>query len=165
MDRYNVDPLIVKKDTVRDGDALAQQAEDGQFAIFMYIVAVVSLSAFLWMLVMYRKMKYGEEDEFEADQTDVVAEEMVAKAVPEINTSAVAPIPAPLPAPVPAPALLHRNLQPPVVQPDRVVSLRYHQQVFLKVGHKNSGIILVGNTSMVSQRKGRVDQCQQRIRW
>ena len=103
MDRYNVDPLIVKKETVRDGDALAQQAEDGQFAIFMYIVAVVSLSAFLWMLVMYRKMKYGDEDEFEADQTDVVAEDMVAKAVPEINTNAVAPLPAPMPAPVPAP--------------------------------------------------------------
>ena len=47
MDRYNVDPLIVKKDTVRDGDALAQQASDGQFAIFMYLVAVASLSAFL----------------------------------------------------------------------------------------------------------------------
>ena len=45
MDRYNVGPLIVKKDTVRDGDALAQQASDGQFAIFMYLVAVASLSA------------------------------------------------------------------------------------------------------------------------
>ena len=118
MDRYNVDPLIVKKDTVRDGDALAQQAEDGQFAIFMYIVAVASLSAFLWMLVMYRKMKYGEEDEFEADQTDVVAEEMVAKAVPEINTNAVAPIPAPLPAPVPAPAAPTPKPAAPVGQPD-----------------------------------------------
>ena len=118
MDRYNVDPLIVKKDTVRDGDALAQQAEDGQFAIFMYIVAVASLSAFLWMLVMYRKMKYGEEDEFEADQTDVVAEEMVAKAVPEINTNAVAPIPAPLPAPVPAPAAPAPKPAAPVGQPD-----------------------------------------------
>ena len=40
MDRYNVDPLIVKKQTVRDGDALAQQASDGQFAIFMYVVSV-----------------------------------------------------------------------------------------------------------------------------
>ena len=84
MDRYNVDPLIVKKDTVRDGDALAQQASDGQFAIFMYLVAVASLSAFLWMLVMYRKMKYGD-DEFEADQTEVVAEEMEQKEVPELK--------------------------------------------------------------------------------
>ena len=62
MDRYNVDPLIVKEETIRDGDALAQQAGDSQFAIFMYIVTVVSLSAFLWMLVMYRKMKYGDSD-------------------------------------------------------------------------------------------------------
>ena len=104
MDRYNVDPLIVKKDTVRDGDALAQQASDGQFAIFMYLVAVASLSAFLWMLVMYRKMKYGD-DEFDADQTDVVSEEMEAKTVPELNTEMVTPqaTPAPLPAPAPAP--------------------------------------------------------------
>jgi hypothetical protein len=104
MDRYNVDPLIVKKDTARDGSALAQQASDGQFAIFMYLVAVVSLSAFLWMLVMYRKMKYGEDDEFEADQTDVVAEDMQAKTVPELKIDSVpAPMPAPIPAPVAAP--------------------------------------------------------------
>jgi hypothetical protein len=104
MDRYNVDPLIVKKDTARDGSALAQQASDGQFAIFMYLVAVVSLSAFLWMLVMYRKMKYGEDDEFEADQTDVVAEDMQAKTVPELKIDSVpAPMPAPIPAPVVAP--------------------------------------------------------------
>jgi hypothetical protein len=104
MDRYNVDPLIVKKDTARDGSALAQQASDGQFAIFMYLVAVVSLSAFLWMLVMYRKMKYGEDDEFEADQTDVVAEDMQAKTVPELKIDSVpAPMPAPMPAPVAAP--------------------------------------------------------------
>ena len=112
MDRYNVDPLIVKKDTVRDGDALAQQASDGQFAIFMYLVAVASLSAFLWMLVMYRKMKYGD-DEFEADQTEVVAEEMEQKEVPELKvqpalppkpTQVPAPIPQPTPQPTPQPA-------------------------------------------------------------
>ncbi|MGB1487359.1 MAG: hypothetical protein ACPG83_02050, partial [Candidatus Poseidoniaceae archaeon] len=103
MDRYNVDPLIVKQDTVRDGSALAQQASDGQFAIFMYLVAVVSLSAFLWMLVMYRKIKYGEE-EFEADQTDVVAEEMEQKTVPELKLDPVVPPqPNPIPAPLPQP--------------------------------------------------------------
>ena len=108
MDRYNVDPLIVKKDTVRDGDALAQQASDGQFAIFMYLVAVASLSAFLWMLVMYRKMKYGD-DEFEADQTEVVAEEMEQKEVPELKVQPALPpkptqVPAPIPQPTPQPA-------------------------------------------------------------
>lgn len=111
MDRYNVDPLIIKKETVRDGNALAQQASDGQFAIFMYLVAVASLSAFLWMLVMYRKMKYGEE-EFEADQTEVVAEEMEQKTVPELNLNPVPPKPNALPAPTPQPKVA------PLAQPD-----------------------------------------------
>lgn len=111
MDRYNVDPLIVKKETVRDGDALAQQASDDQFAIFMYLVAVVSLSAFLWMLVMYRKMKYGD-DEFEADQTDVVTEEMEAKTVPELNLNQPLPVPAPVQAPSPQPAATAPPAQP-----------------------------------------------------
>ena len=111
MDRYNVDPLIVKKQTVRDGDALAQQASDGQFAIFMYVVAVASLSAFLWMLVMYRKMKYGEE-ESEVDQTESVAEEMEAKTVPELKTEPSMQIPSPVPAPAPQPVVA------PLAQPD-----------------------------------------------
>ena len=103
MDRMTVDPLIVKKETVRDGDALAEQAGDSQFAIFMYIVAIASLSAFLWMLVMYRKMKYGDE-ELESDQTDVVIEEMEMKIVPQI---AIPPVPQQVPQPtanVPTPA-------------------------------------------------------------
>ena len=32
-------PIVKKADQLRDGDALAQQASDGQFAIFMYLVA------------------------------------------------------------------------------------------------------------------------------
>ncbi|MDP6866656.1 MAG: hypothetical protein QGG62_06935 [Candidatus Poseidoniaceae archaeon] len=112
MDRYNVDPLIVKKETVRDGDALSQQASDGQFAIFMYLVAIASLSAFLWMLVMYRKIKYGEE-EFEIDQTDAVDEEMEAKTVPELKLDPAIPVPSPVPAPAPQAAIA-----PPLAQPD-----------------------------------------------
>ena len=106
MDRMTVDPLIVKKETIRDGDALAEQAGESQFAIFMYIVAIGSLSAFLWMLVMYRKMKYGDE-EFESDQTDVVVEEMEAKIVPQID------IPQPTePVALPAPCLLYTSPSP-----------------------------------------------------
>ena len=112
MDRYNVDPLIVKKQTVRDGDALAQQASDGQFAIFMYVVAVASLSAFLWMLVMYRKMKYGEE-ESEVAQTESVAEEMEAKTVPELKTEPSMQIPSPVPAPAPQPVVAPLALPDP----------------------------------------------------
>ena len=111
MDRYNVDPLIVKEETIRDGDALAQQAGDSQFAIFMYIVTVVSLSAFLWMLVMYRKMKYGDDD-LEADQTDVVAEEMQAKSVPELKPQPPIPAPGQIPMPTPQPAPAVQPAQP-----------------------------------------------------
>jgi hypothetical protein len=86
----------------------------------MYIVAVVSLSAFLWMLVMYRKMKYGEDDEFEADQTDVVAEEMEVKAVPELKLDPIPapmPVPAPVVAPTPKPAAPAAQLDPRGIAP------------------------------------------------
>ena len=119
MDRMTVDPLIIKKETVRDGDALAEQAGDSQFAIFMYIVSIASLSAFLWMLVMYRKMKYGDE-EFESDQTDVVVEEMEQKVVPQISippvpqpsSQATAPLLAPIPAPSTQPVVEERGIAP-----------------------------------------------------
>ena len=110
MDRMTVDPLIVKKETIRDGDALAEQAGESQFAIFMYIVAIGSLSAFLWMLVMYRKMKYGDE-EFESDQTDVVVEEMEAKIVPQIDIPQPTE-PVALPAPIPAVSTDARGIAP-----------------------------------------------------
>ena len=110
MDRITVDPLIVKKETIRDGDALAEQAGESQFAIFMYVVAIGSLSAFLWMLVMYRKMKYGDE-EFESDQTDVVVEEMEAKIVPQIDIPQPTE-PVALPAPIPAVSTDARGIAP-----------------------------------------------------
>ena len=110
MDRMTVDPLIVKKETIRDGDALAEQAGESQFAIFMYIVAIGSLSAFLWMLVMYRKMKYGDE-ELESDQTDVVVEEMEAKIVPQIDIPQPTE-PVALPAPIPAVSTDPRGVAP-----------------------------------------------------
>ena len=110
MDRMTVDPLIVKKETIRDGDALAEQAGESQFAIFMYIVAIGSLSAFLWMLVMYRKMKYGDE-EFESDQTDVVVEEMEAKIVPQIDIPQPTE-PVSVPAPIPAVSTDSRGIAP-----------------------------------------------------
>ena len=78
----------------------------------MYLVAVASLSAFLWMLVMYRKMKYGD-DEFEADQTEVVAEEMEQKEVPELKVQpALPPKPTQVPAPIPQPRLNQRLNHP-----------------------------------------------------
>ena len=79
----------------------------------MYIVSIASLSAFLWMLVMYRKMKYGDE-EFESDQTDVVVEEMEMKIVPQI---AIPPVPQPnaalpVPTPVVQPNSIDRGIAP-----------------------------------------------------
>ena len=76
----------------------------------MYIVAIGSLSAFLWMLVMYRKMKYGDE-EFESDQTDVVVEEMEAKIVPQIDIPQPTE-PVSVPAPIPAVSTDSRGIAP-----------------------------------------------------
>ena len=64
------------------------------------------------MLVMYRKIKYGEE-EFEIDQTDAVDEEMEAKTVPELKLDPAIPVPIPVPAPAPQVAAA-----PPLAQPD-----------------------------------------------
>ena len=64
------------------------------------------------MLVMYRKMKYGEE-ESEVDQTESVAEEMEAKTVPELKTEPSMQIPSPVPAPAPQPVVAPLALPDP----------------------------------------------------
>ena len=75
MDAYNVN-LVSSKDTARDGKRALLNKRAMTNLRYSCTLWPLLLSAFLWMLVMYRKMKYGEDDEFEADQTDVVAEEM-----------------------------------------------------------------------------------------
>jgi hypothetical protein len=95
MDRRTVDPLIVKGETVRDGDALAQQASESTFAIVLYIVALVSLSLAMWMLVLNRRIRTEGLEGGLTDETQSVVDEMSApKVVPEFADAAkVAPMP------------------------------------------------------------------------
>ena len=60
----------------------------------MYIVAIVSLSAMMWMLIIYRRMQAGEE--IAEDQTSIVKQEMDGKALPEIKAPVINPGQAPL---------------------------------------------------------------------
>jgi hypothetical protein len=107
MDRRTVDPLIVKGETVRDGDALAQQASESTFAIVLYLVALLSLSLAMWMLVMNRRIRTEGLEGGISDETQSVVDEMNSKKeVPEVfsNEPQQPPAPAPQPAPVAAPA-------------------------------------------------------------
>ena len=57
MDRITIEPLLVKEEVIRDGEALAQQAGDELFGVTLFFIALVSLSFGLWMLVISRRMK------------------------------------------------------------------------------------------------------------
>ena len=113
MDRKTIEPLLVKEETVRDGEALAQQAGDEIFGITLFLIALISISFGLWMLVVTRRMNRQDDDSNDGlDQTDQVIEEQNQyKQVPDI----IEPIPAipqveqtmalsmPLPMPLPMP--------------------------------------------------------------
>ena len=113
MDRKTIEPLLVKEETVRDGEALAQQAGDEIFGITLFLIALISISFGLWMLVITRRMNRQDDDSNDGlDQTDQVIEEQNQyKQVPDI----IEPIPAipqveqtmplsmPLPMPLPMP--------------------------------------------------------------
>lgn len=107
MDRKTVDPLIVKQQTVRDGEALSQQASEGTFSIVLFIIALGSISFGVWSMVMRRRL-IAESFEDDADQTANVEQAMQQeeKIVPDIVISAPAnaspPPPKPtLPTPTP----------------------------------------------------------------
>jgi hypothetical protein len=118
MDRRTVDPLIVKGETVRDGEALAQQAAESTFTIVLYLIALVSLSLAMWMLVMNRRIRTDLLEGGAVDETEAVMEEMSAeKSLPTIESAvpppaAVAPVPA-QPA-QPAPAVAAQPAPPPL---------------------------------------------------
>ena len=104
MDRRTVDPLIVKGETVRDGDALAQQAAESTFTIVLYLIAIVSLSLAMWMLVMNRRIRSEALEDGLVDETAAVMEELNAgKALPAIGEPTPTPSPSASPAPVNAP--------------------------------------------------------------
>ena len=91
MDRKSMDPVLIKEQTVRDGEALAQQAQEGTFSIVLYIIALLSLSMAMWLLVVNRRID-KLSDEPSEDQTEEVLEEMnLSKSIPAIDSSVPPP--------------------------------------------------------------------------
>ena len=88
MDRHTVDSLLIKEETVRDGEALTQQLSTDVFSVSLFIIALASVSFGLYAMVLRRRMLAPESEEELADQTDVVAEDMKSgKAVPTCATA------------------------------------------------------------------------------
>ena len=87
MDRITVEPLLVKEEVIRDGEALAKQAGDELFGVTLFLIALVSLSFGLWMLVVSRRMRQeGDIVSDPADQTvEVEQQESLAKQFPSID--------------------------------------------------------------------------------
>ena len=123
IDRKTIDPLLVKEETVRDGEALAQQAGDEMFGITLFLIALISVSFGLWMLVVTRRMKQEDEDSTdELDQTEEVIEEqnqykqipdIINQQIPEMNPIQPLNVQQPLPMPIPSPQIVPQ----PVVNP------------------------------------------------
>tara|TARA_B100001093_G_scaffold78817_3_gene70077 strand:- start:18306 stop:23729 length:5424 start_codon:yes stop_codon:yes gene_type:complete len=92
MDRKTLTPLLIKEETIRDGDALAQQAQEGRFSIVLYLIALLSLSMAMWMLVMNRRIRSEAFEVAAEDQTAEVLEELDGgKTIPELDMSNVPP--------------------------------------------------------------------------
>jgi len=106
MDRKTLDPLLVKGETIRDGEALALQAKQGTFSIVLYLIALLSLSLAMWLLVMNRRIREEELEGGASDQTSEVLDELNhSKALPEIDGNMPPPpgLMIPPPQAVPAP--------------------------------------------------------------
>ncbi|MDA8759359.1 hypothetical protein N9M83_03905, partial [Candidatus Poseidonia alphae] len=112
MDRHTVDSLMVKEETARDGDALSQQVSDDIFSITLFLIALISVSFGLWAMVMRRRFLNPEEED-EADQTNVVDEEMKqnTKLVPDLTEAPAPTSPQPNMTALPG---LDRTVPPPV---------------------------------------------------
>jgi hypothetical protein len=127
MDRKAVDPLLIKEETVRDGEALAQQAGDEVFGITLFLIALISVSFGLWMLVVSRRMNQEEDTSSDGlDQTQQVIEEQNNyKQIPEIGGQAIqntAPVEQsqllpqvtiPMPMPLPNQQIVSPTVNPP----------------------------------------------------
>ena len=117
MDRHTVDSLLIKEETVRDGEALSQQLSSDVFSVALFVIALGSVSFGLYAMVMRRRMLAPQTEEEVADQTQEVAAEMnAAKSVPTLAVPAPQQAPAP-----PAPAAPVASIPPPpsTLGPDR----------------------------------------------
>ena len=77
----------VKDEVIRDGEALAKQAGDELFGVTLFLIALISLSFGLWMLVVSRRMKLeGGMFDDPADQTvEVEQQDSQYKQLPDLD--------------------------------------------------------------------------------
>ncbi|MEC7443365.1 MAG: hypothetical protein VX996_00065, partial [Candidatus Thermoplasmatota archaeon] len=120
MDRRSVDSLLVKQETIRDGEALSEQLSTDVFSVTLFIIALGSVSFALYAMVLRRRMLAPETEEALADQTAVVTEDMNAsKPVPALAAVPPAPVNQPIPPPpVAAPDRTRPAPLPPTGLPD-----------------------------------------------
>ncbi|MEC7111765.1 MAG: hypothetical protein VXX03_06470, partial [Candidatus Thermoplasmatota archaeon] len=115
-DRVPLAPLLLTEEVARDGDALREDIGEQRFSLFLYVITMMSLSAAVWMLVVYRRMAYGDEGVASEDQTKAVMAEMseAPKALPDLadlppppglNIESSMPLPPGLNMPAPAPVV------------------------------------------------------------
>ena len=115
-DRVPLAPLLLTEEVARDGDALREDIGEQRFSLFLYVITMLSLSAAVWMLVVYRRMAYGDDSVASEDQTKAVMAEMseAPKALPELadlppppglNIESSTPVPPGLNMPAPAPVV------------------------------------------------------------
>lgn len=134
MDRKTLDPLLVKEETIRDGEALALQAQEGKFSIVLYLISLISLSLATWLLVMNRRIRSKElEGGVEDQAAEVIGELNHSKTLPDITEGIPPPVglvfpppnnlihpsnpPAPVPEPVVAPTPSATTRAPPPIPP------------------------------------------------
>ena len=67
---------MLTEEVARDGDALREDIGEQRFSLFLYVITMLSLSAAVWMLVVYRRMAYGDDSVASEDQTKAVMAEM-----------------------------------------------------------------------------------------
>lgn len=121
MDRQVVPSLLVKAETVRDGEALSQQLSEDAFSVTLFVVALGSVSFGMYALVMRRRLLAPPSEEELADQTGDVVEQMnaektlptIAPVAPTMAPNGGGPTPPPMDAQPPAPST-NRDQPPPV---------------------------------------------------
>ena len=118
MDRKTVDPLIIKHQTSRDGDALKEQASEGQFTIALFVIAMLSIGFGVYTMVMSRRILKGKEVD-ESDQTAEVIADLDVKELPSIELS----LPPPVGLVLPPPAGINTNIPSPIPPPPTAAPL------------------------------------------
>ena len=109
-ERISIEPLMIKEEVERDGEALANQLADSQLSVVMYLIALGAMSYAVWTMVQMRRIKRGDELD-ESDQTAEVVENMGGKVLPTIS-----PDPMALPAQGQGHLGIPNPNQPPLVQ-------------------------------------------------